>query len=638
MSQLHRLQWFDRRIREGRYPNCSGLAKEFEISKRQAARDVEYLRYSLGAPLSFSPANHGYTYSDDSFALPAIHISKEEKVMIQEMTQAYRVVRDQRASLLAQLFEKIGTSLGVETEVRNRPDPEWVKYSYLEEYIKGKRKTRIAYTDASGVVTERIIYPLYLFMKYENRYLLAFSEEVGELRFFRLSRISGIEALDETFISQRFSYEKYIAVTFNDKRMPYEACITFEEYDAEIPSYFFRMRKIAEKTFLIPFFGSADFLSAVFACGKPFKIESPKWLQRKLLQRITGISPLKKGEIAGSLAKLERTDKHSGEESDMGCVKLEGIAFGYSWLSFAGASYGVLKAMGYWDEPIHMFLGKTGLAFHYIIHEHLNPSSPTVYDWPEKHFEALDRIGIGTTQFNVYSKKTTNTFSLVQKRALEAIKMSLQNGKGVVVWAPTKILEFGIVYGYDDEENVLLVHDCLNHEADPMLYTNIGISDVPFLYYQIIEGKTEVPEEKIVRDAIRYGISEWKKQTSLSRYYATGKNAYANLLNALTKEEYDSFGLAYILSVYTDTKTALSRFFGDLSLQYPKWRWVKRTYSYFEILSELYEKAKTIHPFTGSKMEAPLLTKGQMSEIITLMKEACQIEEKAMESLENAKV
>ena len=51
MSNLHRIQWIDAQIRAERFPNCSTIARKFEITRRQASRDIEYLRYSLGAPV-----------------------------------------------------------------------------------------------------------------------------------------------------------------------------------------------------------------------------------------------------------------------------------------------------------------------------------------------------------------------------------------------------------------------------------------------------------------------------------------------------------------------------------------------------------------------------------------------------------
>jgi predicted DNA-binding transcriptional regulator YafY len=62
MASLHRIQWIDSEIRAGRCPNARRVAGRFEISHRQAQRDFEYLRDSLGAPLVYGATERGYRY------------------------------------------------------------------------------------------------------------------------------------------------------------------------------------------------------------------------------------------------------------------------------------------------------------------------------------------------------------------------------------------------------------------------------------------------------------------------------------------------------------------------------------------------------------------------------------------------
>ena len=67
---MHRIGWFDRQVRADQYPNSGLLAKEFEISRRQAARDIEYMEMSLRAPLKYVAKYRGYCYEDGTFMLP----------------------------------------------------------------------------------------------------------------------------------------------------------------------------------------------------------------------------------------------------------------------------------------------------------------------------------------------------------------------------------------------------------------------------------------------------------------------------------------------------------------------------------------------------------------------------------------
>ncbi|WP_374017128.1 hypothetical protein ABU162_23500 [Paenibacillus thiaminolyticus] len=82
MSNMHRIQWFDQQIRAGLYPNSSKLAEQFEISKRQAQRCIEYLEVSLRAPLLYVAKHRGYVYEDKAYMLPLLYITEEEPVEI----------------------------------------------------------------------------------------------------------------------------------------------------------------------------------------------------------------------------------------------------------------------------------------------------------------------------------------------------------------------------------------------------------------------------------------------------------------------------------------------------------------------------------------------------------------------------
>jgi hypothetical protein len=67
-----RYYWFHGQIKSGHYPNARKLAERFELSDKQAQRDIEFMRDRLYAPLSFNPAQKGYEYEDDSYQLPPI--------------------------------------------------------------------------------------------------------------------------------------------------------------------------------------------------------------------------------------------------------------------------------------------------------------------------------------------------------------------------------------------------------------------------------------------------------------------------------------------------------------------------------------------------------------------------------------
>lgn len=107
MSSYHRLTEIDAWIRAGGHPNCRQIAEQFEISTRQASRDIEYLRYSMGAPVVYSHRENGYFYADDTFALPAQILSERELRTLDYLAEQYRRAGSGPALQLAELFLRI---------------------------------------------------------------------------------------------------------------------------------------------------------------------------------------------------------------------------------------------------------------------------------------------------------------------------------------------------------------------------------------------------------------------------------------------------------------------------------------------------------------------------------------------------
>ena len=64
-----RIQWLHEALVRGTYPNAARLAEQFHISRRQAQRDIDFLKKQLGAPLEYDQHIMGYRYTKP-FSLP----------------------------------------------------------------------------------------------------------------------------------------------------------------------------------------------------------------------------------------------------------------------------------------------------------------------------------------------------------------------------------------------------------------------------------------------------------------------------------------------------------------------------------------------------------------------------------------
>ena len=73
-----RIQWLHKKIANMYYPNAMRLSERFNISHRQAQRDVDYLKKKLGAPLEYSMEHKGYYYSEQ-YSLPLVLSSDNDE-------------------------------------------------------------------------------------------------------------------------------------------------------------------------------------------------------------------------------------------------------------------------------------------------------------------------------------------------------------------------------------------------------------------------------------------------------------------------------------------------------------------------------------------------------------------------------
>ena len=52
--------------------------KEFEVSRRTVARDLDFLRNEERAPPAYDDARHGFRLTDETYTLPQVRISRKE--------------------------------------------------------------------------------------------------------------------------------------------------------------------------------------------------------------------------------------------------------------------------------------------------------------------------------------------------------------------------------------------------------------------------------------------------------------------------------------------------------------------------------------------------------------------------------
>lgn len=224
-------------------------------------------------------------------------------------------------------------------------------------------------------------------------------------------------------------------------------------------------------TGLEPYFESADddgrlvfafsdagaFLSALVSAGTAFRVQSPAWLRRRLVA------------AADKLAEAN-------------CERPAPAAEGGS------AQYDITCRTAPVTLMVSQMMGMTGIGFHFIVHEECCPSSVTVYDWTSEHQQAMARIGV-FAELNM-AEPGTPIYDAARRHTIQRVRESVDRGIGAILWG-VDTGEFGVAYGYDDDDQVLLVSGVASAGSDSGL----------------TQGRTESPArqpELVVAPALRH--------------------------------------------------------------------------------------------------------------------------------------
>lgn len=312
-----------------------------------------------------------------------------------------------------------------------------------------------------------------------------------------------------------------------------------------------------------------------------------------------------------------------------------------SWTTYLGAVHGVLTSSGLSDLAIHEMAGITGMAFQFIMHEHCDAASVTVYDWVNRHQDALDRIGILSEIYHY--EPGSQTYEASRKRAVVNIKKSIDQGIGVIAWA-IDTGEFGVIYGYDDHDGVFLVDGVnrFNHVlgSDPMLFENVAkkFPAAPFLHYQIAVESVDFKLEEAYRNSLKFYIGEMEKEYHMAPSFKSGFLAYNNWISALKNNSCNPFGLRYCTAVYAESKCFAAQYMKHLENEWGGIPNLGDIAAQFDQVSDLYQTMMKVleQDWNGGKHLGKPVTQEQIQQMIPLVLKAKELESQVVRIMKSA--
>jgi len=221
----------DQRIRSGQAPNCKQLADDLEVSRRTVLRDIDFMRYDLGAPIKYDRAKGGYVYTEPSWSMPSVHMTEGELFALMVAESAMEACRDTPwASRLQSVLDRIILSLPDRVEVAPRDllprvsfapnapsctDPEVLET--LSRALAQNRTVRFRYRSLRrGDKRDFTVDPYVLRRARGAWYLVGRDHGSGYVPMFNVSRIEEVKLTERTFDYRAtgFDPKEYFKSTF----------------------------------------------------------------------------------------------------------------------------------------------------------------------------------------------------------------------------------------------------------------------------------------------------------------------------------------------------------------------------------------------------------------------------------------
>lgn len=315
----------------------------------------------------------------------------------------------------------------------------------------------------------------------------------------------------------------------------------------------------------------------------------------------------------------------------MGARVLEGIDLRRESRPYIDCLYAVLTASGKFMGSKYMLSGMTGFAFIFSAHKDLIIASTEMYGLRTAAFNSLDILGYYS---EVYCGLKSNlTFPLHQKKAVARAKESIDAGMGVIVWAPG-ITDFGVIFGYDDEDEVFFYKDRYHKDTQILLYNNLGRVEANFWMCQIIGESIEKDIRDIYLDSLELAVDIWETpyidETVHNRALASGRKAYEYLIEGMTAGDFYDAGVGKLIYYNAMAREEAYRYMENVLEEYAECR---PAYLKYKELYEIYQQALTLLPSYTAWGCNYKIDRSKLPKLIECCRSAQQTEEDAVSEL-----
>lgn len=225
-----RMMHIHEELKNERHPNCSSLARYFEVSTKTVQRDIDFMRDRMSLPIDYDEAERGFYYTSPVENLPLVTITEGEAVAMlvaQKAIEQYSgtpyeaMLTNAFAKLTSQLDGPVTIALGdARSLITFRPigagQADLKLFQTLSESVLRSRELEFDYRSLRSADFERRrIQPWHLCCVENQWYVIGFDLERQAKRTFAVTRIRKVKVSRKTFVRPAdFSIKQHLGGAF----------------------------------------------------------------------------------------------------------------------------------------------------------------------------------------------------------------------------------------------------------------------------------------------------------------------------------------------------------------------------------------------------------------------------------------
>ena len=241
-----------KRIKTGRFPNCSQLAVDLGVSTRTIKRDVDFMAGRLRLPVEYDARRYGYYYTHPVEQFPSVAMTEGE---VFALLVAHKAIAQYHGTpfeqplqaafrkLTGQLNDEHALSLGnMEQALSFHPfapdEADLESFQILSRAVQAQRAVQFLYKNLGADKAQtRRVHPYHLACVENRWYLVAHDVARQAMRNFAMTRMRRVTLLPDRFKRPKdFRIEEYLKGSFGIFQAgdDFEVVVDFDKWAAEL--------------------------------------------------------------------------------------------------------------------------------------------------------------------------------------------------------------------------------------------------------------------------------------------------------------------------------------------------------------------------------------------------------------------